>query len=104
MTQSPRIAADERKALERALATLDALTPATPRDDAIAFDLRYASRLMSDAAAKGFSRDAALNNSRRDAAIALDAVAGSLDRGTLTENRVELARAALVMVLSRLPD
>jgi len=31
---------DERKALERAQATLATLTPATPRDDAIAFDLR----------------------------------------------------------------
>jgi hypothetical protein len=52
MTQSPRIAADERKALERALATLDALTPATPRDDAIAFDLRYASRHLAGARAE----------------------------------------------------
>ena len=29
---------DERKALERAQATLDTLTPATARDDAIVFD------------------------------------------------------------------
>jgi len=32
---------DERQALERALATLDTLTLARPRDDAIMFDLRY---------------------------------------------------------------
>jgi hypothetical protein len=44
---------EEPKALERAQATLSTLTPTTPRDDAIAFDLRYASRLMTEAMAKG---------------------------------------------------
>lgn len=33
---------NERKAIERAQAALDALMPTMPRDDAIAFDLRYA--------------------------------------------------------------
>jgi len=42
---------DERKAVERAQAALSTLTPATAHDDATAFDLRYASRLMADAAA-----------------------------------------------------
>ncbi len=40
---------DERKGIERVHATLSTLTPATPRDDAIAFDLRYAARLMTAA-------------------------------------------------------
>jgi len=35
------VTGDERKAIERAPATLSTLTPATPRDDAIAFDLRF---------------------------------------------------------------
>jgi hypothetical protein len=34
---------DERKAIERAQAALSTLTPATARDDAIAFDLRCTS-------------------------------------------------------------
>jgi hypothetical protein len=37
---------DERKALERAQATLSTLRPTTARDDAIAFALRYAARLF----------------------------------------------------------
>jgi uncharacterized protein YjlB len=47
---------DERKALETARATLSTMTPATARDDAIAFDLRYASRHLADAWAKGAAR------------------------------------------------
>jgi hypothetical protein len=59
---------------------------------------------MSDAAAKGFSSDAVLNDFRRYAAKALDeAVAGLLDRRTHRENRIETARAAVIMVLARLP-
>jgi len=54
---------------------LSTLTPATARDDATAFDLRYASRLMADAAAEGFTSEAALNSLRADAAIKLNAVA-----------------------------
>jgi len=69
------MANDEREALERARATLSALTPVTAHDDATAFDLRYASRLMADAAAKGFTSEAALNSLRADAAIKLNAVA-----------------------------
>jgi len=40
------VTSGERKALERAQATLGTLAATTPRDDAIAFDLRYASRLI----------------------------------------------------------
>jgi len=40
--------------------------------------LRYASRLATAASAPGFSSDAALNNLRADASIALGAVAGML--------------------------
>jgi hypothetical protein len=95
---------DERKALERAQVTLSKMTPTTPHDDALAFDLRYAARLMSDAAAKGFSSDAVLNDFRRYAAKALDeAAACLLDRRKHRQNRIELARLAVVMVLSRLP-
>jgi hypothetical protein len=38
---------DEHKAVERAQAALSTLTPATARNDAIAFDLRYARRLVA---------------------------------------------------------
>jgi len=44
----------------RALA-LDTLTPATPRDDAIVFDLRYAASLLTDARAKGIGNEEALS-------------------------------------------
>jgi len=40
------MANDERKALERAQATLSTLTPATPCEDDIASDLQYASLLF----------------------------------------------------------
>jgi len=92
---------DERKAVERARATLAALTPTTARDDAIAFALRHASRLMVDAAAKGFSSE--LNSLRADAAIKLNAVAGSLDTRTLTRDRIDMARQAVPAVLDQLP-
>jgi hypothetical protein len=66
---------DERKAVERARATLNTLTPATARDDAIAFDLRYASRHLAGAQAKSVSSEAALNVLRAAALNALSAVA-----------------------------
>jgi len=43
---------DERKALEPAQAALNMLTPATTRDDAIVFDLRYALRHLAVAQPK----------------------------------------------------
>jgi hypothetical protein len=59
------------------------LTPATPRDDAIVFDLLYASRLLTEAIAKG--SDAVLNRLRADALNALSATApGSLARVVTT--------------------
>jgi len=94
---------DERKALERARATLAALTPATARDDAIAFDLRYASQHLAGAQAKSVSREAALNVLRAAALNALSAVAVSLDRRTLTRDRIDIARLAVAAVLDQLP-
>jgi len=95
---------DERKAVERAQATLATLTPTTPRDDAIAFDLRYASRLMADDAARmgGFAGEATLNDLREDAAIKLNSVAVSLDRRTLTQDMIDKAREAVAAVLDQL--
>jgi hypothetical protein len=93
---------DERKAIERAQATLDILTPTTARDDAIAFDLRYASRLMT-AAAMGASNEGGLNRLRADASNALGAVAVSLDRRTLTPSMIEAARRSVAAVLDQLP-
>ncbi len=72
--------------------TLSTLTPATPRDDAIAFDLRYASRLMTAAMAKGVASEEAHNVLRADALNSLHAVAVSLDRRTLTQGMIETAR------------
>jgi len=97
------MADEERKALERVLATLSTLTPATARDDAIAFDLRYASRHLAGAQAKSVSREAALNVLRAAALNALSAVAVSLDRRTLTRDRIDMARQAVAAVLDQLP-
>ncbi len=96
------MADDERKAVERAQPTLSTLTPATPRDDAIAFDLRYASRLMTEAMAKGGAGEEAINRLRADALNALDAVAISLDRRTLTQEMIETARQSVAAVLDQL--
>jgi hypothetical protein len=93
---------DERKAVEQAQATLSTLTPATPRDDAIAFDLRCASRLMTTAA-MGASNEGALNSLRADALNALNAVTVSLDRRTLTPEMIVTARQAVEAVLEQLP-
>jgi hypothetical protein len=96
------MANDERKAVEQAKATLSTLTPTTPRDDAIKAALRHAALLMSDAAAKGMSSEADLNNLRGDAGIALNAVARSFDTGTLTQARIDKARQAVAAVLDQL--
>jgi len=94
---------DERKAIEWAQATLATLTPTTPRDNAIAFDLRYASRHLAAAQAKSVSSEAALNVLRAAALNALSAVAVSLDRRTLTRDRIDMARLAVAAVLDQLP-
>jgi hypothetical protein len=94
---------DERKALETARPTLSTTTPATVRDDAIAFDLRYASRHLADARPKGIAGEAALNVLRAAALNALSAVSVSMDRRTLTQDRIEAARAAVAAVLDQLP-
>ena len=94
---------EERKALERAQATLSTLTPAAPRDDAIVFDLLDASRLMTEAMAKGVAGEAALNTLRADALNALSAVTVSLDRRELTLHLIETARQAVAPVLDQLP-
>jgi hypothetical protein len=91
---------DERKALERAQATLSTLTPAAPRDDAIAFDLRYASRHLAGAQVPS---EAALNVLRARALNTLSAVAVSLDRRTLTQETIETARQSVAAVLDQLP-
>jgi hypothetical protein len=83
---------DERKAIERVQAALSTLTPATARDDATAFDLRYAARLVAEAVAKKVASEAPLNGLRVEALNALDAIAVALDRRTLTQNTIETAR------------
>jgi len=65
-----------------------------PLDDAIAFDLRYASRLVAAAMARGVASEAALN--------ALDAVAVSLDRRTFTQEMIDTARLAVAAVLNQI--
>ncbi len=93
---------DERKALERAQVALSTLAPATPRDDALAFDLRYAVRHLAGAQAKSVSSEAALNVLRAAALNALSAVSVSLDRRTLTRGMIEAARKAVAAVLEQL--
>ena len=63
---------------------LSRLTPAAVRDDATAFDLRYASRLMADAVIK------------------LNAVFVSLDRRTFTQEMIDTTRLAVAAVLDQL--
>jgi len=96
------MADEEGKALERVLATLSTLTPAAPRDDAIAFDLRYASRHLAGAQAKSVTIEAALNVLRAVALNALGAVAVSLDRRTLTQEMIDTARLAVAAVLDQI--
>ena len=94
------IADDERKATAKAQTILGTLTPTTARTDEISFALRYASRLA--ASAQGFSSDAALNNLRSEAVIALNTVAGSLDTRTLTQDMVDHAKRTVASLLSGL--
>jgi hypothetical protein len=93
---------EEPKALERAQATLSTLPPTTPCDDAIAFDLWYASRLMTEAMAKGVPSEKALNELRARASNALSAVAVSLDRRMLTPDMIETARQDIAAVCRQL--
>jgi hypothetical protein len=93
---------EERKAATKAQATLSTLSPSTARTEEIAFNLRYASRLATAASAQGFSSDAVLNSLRGDASIALNAVAGSLDARTLTQDMIDKARGAVAPWLSAL--
>jgi hypothetical protein len=58
---------DERKAVAKAQSVLSGLAPTSPRNDEIAFALRYAARLVTAGMAQGFSSDAALNDLRSDA-------------------------------------
>ncbi len=92
---------DERKAVERAQAALSTLTPATALNGALANDLRQATQLMGKAAEKSFSSQAALNNLRGEASLALNEVLGTPMR---TQELIERARRALAAVLDQLPS
>jgi len=91
---------DERKAVAKAQSVLSGLAPTSPRNDEIAFALRYAARLVTAGMAQGFSSDAALNDLRSDAATALNAVAGSLDARTLSRDVINNARRAVAGLLA----
>jgi hypothetical protein len=91
---------DERKALEKAQAVLSTLAPTTARTDAITSPLQEASRLVSVASAQGFSSDAALNNLRGEASIALSGVAGSLGGPNLTQDLIDRAKRAVAALLA----
>jgi hypothetical protein len=95
---------DERKAIEQVQAALGTLTPATARDDATAFDLRYAARFMTEAMANRYSGERHLNALRASGSNALSAVAVSLDRRTLTQNMIETARQAVAALLDQAPE
>jgi hypothetical protein len=93
---------DERKVLQKAQATLSTLAPGAARTDAIAFALQYAARLTTAASAQGFSSDAALNDMRGEAAIALNGVAGSLGGANLTQDLIDRATRAVAALLAAL--
>jgi hypothetical protein len=90
---------DERKALQKAQATLSTLAPGAARTDAIAFALQYAARVTTSASAQGFSSDAPLNNMRGEAAIALNGMAGSLGGPNLTQDLIDRAKQAVADLL-----
>ncbi len=66
--------------------------------------MRYASRLMAAAMAKGVASEEAPNALRAEALNALDAVAVSLDRRTLTQGMIETARQAAASLLDHYPS
>jgi hypothetical protein len=90
---------DERQDVEKARSILIKLTPTTGDPELIKSALRYVSRLLADPTAQGFSSDAALNNLRADASIALNHVTGSLESSSLTQNIIDKATRAVDALL-----
>jgi hypothetical protein len=86
---------DERKAVVKAHAILNTLTPATEPDDDIAGAVRDGTRQLTTAMARALSSEAAFNGLRADAADALSAVGGSLDARTLTQETLDVAKRAV---------
>jgi hypothetical protein len=66
------------------------------------FDLRYASRHLADARAKGVASEEALNMLRVAALSALSPVFVSLDQRTLTQGLIDMARLAVAAVLDQI--
>jgi hypothetical protein len=84
---------DERSAGLKAQEVLSTLTT-TPRTEKILNALRHAARFAADSS-RGFSSQAALDNIRGQAAAALNGVAGSLDKGQLSQAMIDGAKTAV---------
>jgi hypothetical protein len=94
--------ADERDAATKAQEVIAELVPGSKRTDHIAFRLRHAAALATEAIKKGFSSDAALNNVRGEAVIALNGTIGLVERQALTQEMIDRARDAVAAWLSAL--
>jgi hypothetical protein len=95
---------DERSAAAKAQMILGTLTTSTLRTDEIVHKLRHAASLATAASVQSFSSDMALNAIRGEAGIALNGVAGSLDRGRspLTQAMIDRAKTAVAEWLEAL--
>ena len=95
--------AEERKAATNAKAILGWLTSSNARTDRLIFVLRHAANLAKTAALTRLESRKALDTLREDAASSLNAVCGLLDKGRLTQDAIDSARAAVAAWLNALP-
>jgi hypothetical protein len=95
---------DERKAAENVQALLGTLTPSLARTDRVIFALRNAANLAKTATLARLERRQALDSVRIDAATALNAVCGLLERGRLTQDAIDQAANAVAAWLEALPS
>ena len=87
---------EERKAAANAKAVLGFLTPSNPRTERIIFVLRSAANLAKTATFTRLESRRALDSIRNEAATALNAVCGLLDRDRLTQDAIDQASRAVI--------
>jgi hypothetical protein len=95
---------EERKAAENAKTILVTLTPSSARTDRIIFLLRYAASLAKTGTLTRLASRQALDSARVEAATALNAVCGLLERGRLTQDAIDQAISAVAAWLEALPS
>ena len=95
---------EERKAAENAKAILGSLTPSTAGTDRTIFVLRYAANLAKKGTLARLKSRYALDVVRMEAANALNAVCGLLDRRHVHQDAIDQATNAVVAWLEALPS